>query len=63
MIWRLLVGAQPINANSMLSFRNFFAATAIPNTAIIKVDLLANLQEARISNIITAHLPSELITH
>jgi hypothetical protein len=34
----------------------------MPNTAIIKVNLLADLQETRISNIITAHLPSELIT-
>jgi hypothetical protein len=38
------------------------AATTMPNTAIIKVDLLAGLQETRISNVITAHLPSELIT-
>ncbi|MCI0525109.1 MAG: histidine phosphatase family protein [Acidobacteria bacterium] len=63
LIWRLLVGAQPVNANSMSSFRNFVTATAMPNTAIIKVDLLANIQEARISDIITAHLPPELITH
>jgi 2,3-bisphosphoglycerate-dependent phosphoglycerate mutase len=61
-IWRLLVGAQPVNPNSMSSFRDFVFATAMPNTSIIKVDLLANLEEARISNIITAHLPPELIT-
>jgi broad specificity phosphatase PhoE len=63
MIWWLLVGAQPVNATTMSSYRHFLAATIMPNTAIAKVDLLANLQEARISNIITAHLPSELITH
>jgi 2,3-bisphosphoglycerate-dependent phosphoglycerate mutase len=63
MLWRMLFGAQPVNAISMSSFRHFLAATTMPNMAITKVDLLANLQEARISNIITAHLPSELITH
>jgi probable phosphoglycerate mutase len=63
MIWRLLVGAQPANAIAMSSFRHFWAVSPMPNTAIIKVDLLANHQEARISNIITAHLPPELITH
>jgi 2,3-bisphosphoglycerate-dependent phosphoglycerate mutase len=63
MIWRMLFGARPINASSMSSFRHFMLATTMPNTAIIKVDLLANPQEARIGNIITAHLPSELITH
>jgi broad specificity phosphatase PhoE len=63
MIWRMLFGAQPVNASTMLSFRHFMVATSMPNTAIIKVDLVANSQEARVSNIITAHLPSELITH
>jgi probable phosphoglycerate mutase len=63
MIWRMLFGAQPVNASAMSSFRHFLLATTMPNTAIIKIDLLANVQEARISNIITAHLPSELITH
>ena len=63
MIWRMIFGAQPINASAMSSFRHFMLATTMPNTAVIKVDLLANLQEARMSNIITAHLPSELITH
>lgn len=63
MIWWLLVGAQPVNATTMSSFRHFLAATTMPNTAITKVDLLANLQEARISNIIIAHLPSQLITY
>jgi broad specificity phosphatase PhoE len=62
MIWRMLFGAKPVDANSMSSFRHFMAATTMPNTAIIKVDLLAGLQETRISNVITAHLPSELIT-
>jgi 2,3-bisphosphoglycerate-dependent phosphoglycerate mutase len=62
MIWRMLFGPQPINASAMSSFRHFMLATTMPNTAIIKVDLLAGLQETRISNIITAHLPSELIT-
>lgn len=62
-IWRMLFGAQPVNATTMSSFRHFLVATSMPNTAITKVDLLANVQEARISNIITAHLPSELITH
>ncbi|HEY8460519.1 MAG TPA: histidine phosphatase family protein [Blastocatellia bacterium] len=62
MIWRMLFGAHPIDADAMSSFRHFMLATIMPNTAIIKVDLLAQLQEARISNIITAHLPSELIT-
>jgi broad specificity phosphatase PhoE len=62
-IWLMLAGAQPVNADTMSSFRHFVAATIMPNTAIIKIDLLANLQEARISNVITAHLPSELITH
>jgi len=63
MIWRMLFDAQPVNASTMSSFRHFMAATTLPNTSIIKVDLLANLQEARISNVITTHLPSELITH
>jgi 2,3-bisphosphoglycerate-dependent phosphoglycerate mutase len=63
MIWRMLFGAQPVNATTMSSFRHFLVATAMPNTAITKVDLLANFQEARISNIITAHLPSQLITY
>jgi broad specificity phosphatase PhoE len=63
MIWRMIFGAQPVNATNMSSFRHFLVATSMPNTAITKVDLLANVQEARISNIITAHLPSELITH
>jgi 2,3-bisphosphoglycerate-dependent phosphoglycerate mutase len=63
MIWRMLFGARPVDATTMSSFRHFMAATTMPNTAIIKVDLLANIQEARISNIITAHLPSELITY
>ncbi|HKQ77515.1 MAG TPA: histidine phosphatase family protein [Blastocatellia bacterium] len=63
MIWRMLFGAQPVNASTMSSFRHFMAATSMPNTAIIKVDLLANLQEARISNVITTHLTTELITH
>src|SRR5262245_4863636 len=63
MIWRMLFGAQPVNASTMSSFRHFLAATTMPHTSIIKVDLLANLQEARISNVITTHLPSELITH
>jgi broad specificity phosphatase PhoE len=63
MIWRMLFGAEPVNASTMSSFRHFMVATTMPNTAIIKVDLLANTQEARVSNIITAHLPSELITH
>jgi 2,3-bisphosphoglycerate-dependent phosphoglycerate mutase len=63
MIWRMLFGAQPVNAATMSSFRNFLVATAMPNTAITKIDLLANVQEARISNIITAHLPSQLITY
>jgi len=63
MIWRMLFGAQPVNTITMSSFRHFLVATTMPNTAITKVDLLANVQEARISNIITAHLPSELITH
>ena len=63
MIWRMLFGARPINASTMSSFRHFLDATAMPNTAITKVNLLADLQETRISNIITAHLPSELITH
>lgn len=63
MIWRMLFGARPINAGTMSSFRHFTAGTTMPNTAIIKVDLLADIQEARISNIITAHLPSELITY
>jgi 2,3-bisphosphoglycerate-dependent phosphoglycerate mutase len=63
MIWRMLFGAQPVNAITMSTFRHFLVATNMPNTAITKVDLLANGQEARISNIITAHLPSELITH
>jgi hypothetical protein len=35
----------------------------MPNTAITKVDLLANVQEARISDSSTAHLPSKLITY
>jgi hypothetical protein len=59
----MLFGAQPVNATTMLYFRHFLVATAMPNTAITKVDLLANVQEARISNIITAHLPSQLITY
>jgi 2,3-bisphosphoglycerate-dependent phosphoglycerate mutase len=63
MIWRMLFGAQPVNATTMLYFRHLLVATAMPNTAITKVDLLANVQEARISNIITAHLPSQLITY
>jgi broad specificity phosphatase PhoE len=63
MIWRMLFGAQPVNATTMSSFRHFLVATTMPNTAITKVDLLASVREARISNIITAHLPSELITH
>src|SRR5262245_19114758 len=63
MIWRMLFGARPINASTMSSFRHFLDATTMPNTAIMKVDLLAKLQEARISNIITDHLPPELITH
>jgi probable phosphoglycerate mutase len=63
MIWRMLFGAQPVNATTMLYFRRLLVATAMPNTAITKVDLLANFQEARISNIITAHLPSQLITY
>jgi probable phosphoglycerate mutase len=63
MIWRMLFGAQPVNATTMLYFRHFLVATAMPNTAITKVDLLANVQEARISNIITDHLPSQLITY
>jgi broad specificity phosphatase PhoE len=62
MIWRMLFGARPINPSTMSSFRHFLDATIMPNTAIIKVNLLADLQETRISNIITAHLPSELIT-
>ncbi len=62
MIWRLLVGAQPVDAGAMSSFRHFVAATTVPNAAIVKLDLLAGRQEARISNIITAHLPPELIT-
>jgi 2,3-bisphosphoglycerate-dependent phosphoglycerate mutase len=62
MIWLMRIGAQPINAATMSSFRRLMVATTMPNTAITKVDLLANLQEARISNIITAHLPPELIT-
>jgi 2,3-bisphosphoglycerate-dependent phosphoglycerate mutase len=63
MIWRTLFGKQQVNAKAMSSFRHFMLATTMPNTAIVKVDLLAEPQEARISNIITAHLPSELITH
>ena len=63
MIWRMLFGARPINPSTMSSFRHFLDATTMPNTAITKVDLLANLREARISNIITAHLPTELITY
>ena len=63
MIWRMLFGAQPVNATTMLYFRRLLVATAMPNTAITKVDLLANVQEARISDIITAHLPSQLITY
>jgi 2,3-bisphosphoglycerate-dependent phosphoglycerate mutase len=63
MIWRMLFGAQAVNATTMLYFRRLLVATAMPNTAITKVDLLANVQEARISNITTAHLPSELITY
>jgi broad specificity phosphatase PhoE len=63
MIWRMLFGARPVNASAMSSFRHFMIATIMPNTSIIKVDLPANRQEARISNVITAHLPSELITH
>src|SRR5262249_26015910 len=62
-IWGVLFGARPVNATTMSSFRHLLIATSMPNTAITKVDLLANVQEARISNIITAHLPSELITH
>jgi len=63
MIWRMLFGAQPVNATTMLYFRRLLVATAMPNTAITKVDLLANVQETRISDIITAHLPSQLITY
>ena len=63
MIWRMLFGAHPVNATTMLYFRRLLVATAMPNTAITKVDLLANVQEARISDIITAHLPSQLITY
>ena len=63
MIWQMLFGAQPVNATTMLYFRRLLVSTAMPNTAITKVDLLANVQEARISNIITAHLPSQLITY
>jgi 2,3-bisphosphoglycerate-dependent phosphoglycerate mutase len=63
MIWWMLFGAQPVNATTMLYFRRLLVATAMPNTAITKVDLLANVQEARISDIITAHLPSQLITY
>jgi broad specificity phosphatase PhoE len=62
LIWRMLFGARPVNPGAMSAFRHFLAATTMPNTAITKVDLLASLQEARISNIITAHLPFELIT-
>ena len=63
MIWQMLFGAQPVNATTMLYFRRLLVATAMPNTAITKVDLLANVQEARISNITTAHLPPQLITY
>jgi broad specificity phosphatase PhoE len=63
MIWRMLFGEQTVSASTMSSFRHFMVATTMPNTAIIKVDMMANPQEARVSNVITAHLPSELITH
>jgi broad specificity phosphatase PhoE len=63
MIWRMLFGAQPVNSSTMSSFRHFMVATSMPNTAIIKLDLVADSQEARVSNIVTTHLPSELITH
>jgi 2,3-bisphosphoglycerate-dependent phosphoglycerate mutase len=63
MIWRMLSGEQPVNATTMLYFRRLLVETAMPNTAITKVDILANVQEARISNIITDHLPSQLITY
>jgi hypothetical protein len=63
MIWRMLFGAQPVNATTMLYFRRLLVETAMPNTAITKVDLLANVQEARIGNSSTAHLPSKLITY
>jgi 2,3-bisphosphoglycerate-dependent phosphoglycerate mutase len=63
MIWRMLSGEQPANATTMLYFRRLLVETAMPNTAITKVDLLANVQEARIGNIITDHLPSQLITY
>ncbi len=63
MIWLMLVGAKPVNASTMSSYRHFLSATVMPNTAIIKVDLLANLQEARIGNITTTHLPPQLITY
>jgi probable phosphoglycerate mutase len=62
MIWLMRAGERPANAVTMSSFRRFMVATTMPNTAITKVDLPANLQEARISNTITAHLPPELIT-
>jgi len=62
MIWLMRAGERPVNAATMSSFRRYMVATPMPNTAITEVDLLANLQEARISNIITAHLPPELIT-
>lgn len=63
MIWRMLFGAQPVNATTMLYFRRLLVSTAMPNTAITKVDLVANVQEARIGNSSTAHLPSKLITY